>query len=162
MNIAHLHLILNHVPVLGTVFGLAVLAAGLWKSSEVLKRLALVVFATSALLALPVYFTGEPAEDAVKHLPGVASGTLERHEDAAGAALGGVLALGAFALLGLITARRNRPVAKWLAFTSLLGAMLVSGLMGWAANLGGQIRHPEISSTSLQLTQPHHDQENQQ
>ena len=54
MNVAHWHLILNHIPVLGIAFGLVVLGAGLWKSSEELKRLALVVFATSALLAVPV------------------------------------------------------------------------------------------------------------
>ena len=77
---------------------------------------------------------------------------LERHEDAAGAALGGVLALGTFALTGLVVCRRHRPVAKWFAVTSLLGALFVSGLMSWTANLGGQIRHPEISSTSSTRT----------
>ena len=32
MNVAHWHLILNHIPVLGTAFGLVVLGAGLWKA----------------------------------------------------------------------------------------------------------------------------------
>lgn len=155
MNVAHLHLILNHVPVLGTVFGLTVLAAGLWKSSDGLKRLALVVFAVSALVAVPVYVTGEPAEDAVKHLPGVAGGALERHEDAAGAALGGVLALGALAVTGLIICRRDRPVTQWLTVTSLLAALVVSALMGWTANLGGQIRHPEIATATGPSAQAH-------
>jgi uncharacterized membrane protein len=148
MNAAHWHLLLNHVPVLGTVFGLAALAAGLWKASEDLKRLALVVFAAGALLAVPVYLTGEPAEDVVKRLPGVGRDALERHEDAAGAALGGVLALGVVSVAGLIGFRRRRPVADWLAVSVLLGAVVVSGLMGWTANLGGQVRHTEIRSTA--------------
>ena len=158
MNIAHWHLILNHLPVLGTVFGLAALAAGLWKSSEDLKRFALVTFAASAVIALAVYFTGEPAEDAVKQLPGVGSGALERHEDAAGAALGGVLALGALALVGLMVFRRQRPIAKWLAATSLIGALIVAGLMSWTANLGGQIRHSEINSTRSAFAPVHHEE----
>jgi uncharacterized membrane protein len=157
MSLAHLHLILNHLPVLGTVFGLAALAVGLRKPSEDLKRFALVAFATSALLAVPAYLTGEPAEDGVKRLPGMAVAAVERHEEAAGAALGAVLALGVLALTGLIIFRHHRPVAKWSAVTSLLGAVVVSGLMGWTANLGGRIRHPEISSTTFNSAQAHHD-----
>lgn len=146
MNVTHLHLILNHLPVLGTAFGLGILALGLWTRSEDIKRLALLLFAATALLAIPAYLTGEPAEDAVKGLAGVAGGLIERHEEAAGAALGGVLALGALAGIGLAVFRRKRPVATWFGATSLLGALVVSSLMAWTANLGGQIRHPEIRS----------------
>ena len=44
MNGAQLHLLLNHFPILGTLFGLLVLAAGLWKKSEDLQKAALVCF----------------------------------------------------------------------------------------------------------------------
>lgn len=144
MNTAHLHLILNHLPVLGTAFGCAILAFGLWKRSEDIKRLALLSLTITALLAIPAYLTGEPAEKTVKGLPGVAGNLIERHEEAAGVALGGVLALGAFAVVGLVVFRRQRPVATWFGVTALLGAIAVSGLMAWAANLGGQVHHPEI------------------
>lgn len=155
MNSVHFHLILNHVPVLGTAFGLGILAFGLWRRSETIKQLALLLFTVAALAAVPVYATGEPAEDAVEGLPGVASGLVERHEEAAGVALGGVLALGAFALFGLAVFRRERPVAAWFGVTSLAGAFVVSGLLAWAANLGGQIRHSEIRTA--QGAVQHHD-----
>ena len=51
---------------------------------------------------------------------------------------------GAFALVGLAAFRRQRPMANWFGVTSLLVAVEVSDLIGWAANLGGQVNHPEI------------------
>ena len=146
MNAAHLHLVVNHLPVLGTAFGVVVLAFGLWKRSEDIKRLAVLWLAITGLLAIPAYLTGEPAEDLVKGLPGVAHDLIEEHEEAAGVALGGSLALGIFAVTGLYIFRRQRPLARWFCVTSLLVGIIVSGLMGWAANLGGQVRHPEIRS----------------
>ena len=62
MNATHLHLMLNHIPVLGTVFGLGLLVFALWRKSEELKKAALGIFLIVALLAVPVYLTGEPAE----------------------------------------------------------------------------------------------------
>jgi uncharacterized membrane protein len=146
MNPAHLHLILNHLPVLGTAFGLAILAFGLWKKNEAIKRLALATLVIIALSAIPAYLTGEPAEDVVKGLPGVAMSLVERHEEAAGVALGGVLALGALALAGLVIFRGQRPVANWFGLLTLLAAVVVTGLMAYTANLGGQVHHPEIRS----------------
>jgi uncharacterized membrane protein len=159
MNSAHLHLILNHLPVLGTVFGLAILAFGLWKRSEDNKQLALGLLVITALLAIPTYLTGEPAEGAVKGLSGVAGDLIERHEEAAGVALGGVLALGLFAVVGLVAFRRQRPVATWFGVTALLGALIVSGLMAWTANLGGQVHHPEIRgpASPSSAAKEHHD-----
>ena len=150
MNSAHLHLVLNHLPVLGTAFGLAILAFGLWKRSEDNKRLALGLLVITALLAIPAYLTGEPAEGAVKGMSGVAGDLIERHEEAAGVALGGVLALGLFAVVGLVAFRGQRPVPKWFGGAALLGALVVSGLMAWTANLGGQVHHPEIRGAASQ------------
>ena len=50
MNPAHLHLMLNHIPVLGTAFGLGLLAFALWRRSDELKKTALGVFVLVALM----------------------------------------------------------------------------------------------------------------
>ena len=159
MNTAHLHLILNHVPVLGTAFGLAVLVWGLWQRSDDIKRLALTLLTVTALSAIPAYLTGEPAEGAVKGMADVAGNLIERHEEAAGVALAGALVMGAFAVVGLVAFRRQRTVPSWFGVTTLLGAVAVSGLMAWAANLGGQVHHPEIRSGMAPVGQAerHHD-----
>ena len=83
MNWAHIHLLLNHLPVIGTIFGVLRLLFAWLRKSEELKRVSLGVFVLTALLALPVYFTGEPAEKVVERLPVVAEPLIERHENAA-------------------------------------------------------------------------------
>jgi uncharacterized membrane protein len=157
MNMAHLHLILNHLPVLGPVFGLVILAIGLGKKNDALKRLALGVLVISALVAVPAYLTGEPAEDGVKGVAGVAGNLIEQHEEAAGVAFGGVIGLGVVALAGLVMFRRGRPVAGWLGVIALLGSLVVSGLMAYTANLGGQIHHPEIRKGAAVSSGERHD-----
>jgi hypothetical protein len=146
MNGAHLHLIINHVPVLGTIFGLGLLAFALWRGSDELKKAALGIFVIIALLTVPTYLTGEPAWHVVNGLPGVSDSVFHQHDDAAGVAFTGSAVLGVLALIGLIWFRGGKPVKKWFSALVLAGAVAVSGLMLWTANLGGQIRHTEIRS----------------
>ena len=144
MNAAHLHLIVNHAPVLGVVFGLGLLVFALLKRSQELKRAALGVFVIIALLALPAYLTGEPAEGLITSLPGVSKTVIEQHEEAGTVAFIGILILGVGALAGLILFRKGKNVPTWYGAVILVAALVVSGLMAWAANLGGHVRHPEI------------------
>ena len=150
MNPTHLHLLLNHAPVFGTIFGLALLAFALWRKSEELKNTALGVFVVFTLLAVPVYLTGEPAEHAVKLLPGISKPIIEKHEDAAAIAFTGIVVLGVVALAGLLLFRRTKIMPVWFSLIMLAAALIVGGLMAWTANLGGQIRHPEIRPGYIQ------------
>ena len=144
MNATHLHLLLNHVPVLGTVFGLGLLAFGMWRKSSELQKAALGVFVIAALVGVVAYLTGEPAEEGIEGLPGVSEVFIEQHENAAAIAFTGIVILGVVALLVLFVSRRGKMVPTSFAAIMLVGAMVVSVLMAWTANLGGQIRHTEI------------------
>ncbi len=158
MNLTHLHLLLNHLPIVGSLCGLGLLAFALWRHSEDIKRAALGVLVISALVAIPAYLTGEPAEDGTRGLTGVSKSLIERHEEAAGVALGGVLTLGALGLVGLVWFRGKRPMPSWFGGITLAGALIVSGLMAWTASLGGEVRHTEIRSgaaASLNLKHDH-------
>jgi hypothetical protein len=146
MNLTHIHLLLNHVPVLGTVIGLGLLLYGTWRKSPELKRAAAGLLVVVALLAVPVYLTGEPAEHDVESLPGVSKHLIEEHEEAASVAFTGVLILGVLALTGLFLSRGGREVPAGFGTTLLAASLIVSGLMAWTANRGGQIRHTEIRS----------------
>lgn len=148
MNAAHWHLALNHLPVLGTVFGLALLVLAQLKSSQELIRVSFGMFVVIAVLAVPAYLTGKPAEDAVKGLPGVSNTLLEQHEEVAQIAFTGLVILGVTALAGLALFRRGKSIPCWFAIAASALALLVGGLMAWTANLGGQIRHGEIRSGS--------------
>jgi uncharacterized membrane protein len=143
MNAAQLHLLLNHLPVLGTIFGLLLGAYGLAAKKEDVARAALGVFVLAALAAGAAYLTGENAEDLVESVVGVSEAHLERHEDVAVWALVGAGVLGVFAL-GVLVVRRGKTVGRTLLAAVLVGALAVSGLMAYTAHIGGQISHPEI------------------
>jgi hypothetical protein len=110
MNWAHIHLALNHIPVLGTMFGLSLLGYAMLRRNDVLKKAACNLFVAVALLALPVYFTGEPAEEIVERAAGISRANIEAHEQSALISLVGVELLGVVGLIGLVAAARGRPV----------------------------------------------------
>ncbi len=143
MNGAHLHLILNHFPIVGLIFSLALLAVALYRRSPELTRAGAVALIAVAVVAIPVYLTGEPAEEIVEHMPGVAEEVLERHEKAGLVSLIALEVLGAVALLALVVSRGAQALPRWLGPTLLALALVVTAWVGWTANLGGQIHHPE-------------------
>ena len=147
MSPVHLHLLLNHVPVIG-LFGVALLlVAGLWRRNQEISKLALVLLVGLAFVAGVVYLTGEPAEEAVEKLAGISDAALDRHEEAALFTLIGMVALGLWSTIVLL-ANRKRDLAGWLAGVSLAFTAVVFGIAGYTANLGGQIRHTEITANA--------------
>ncbi len=146
MNQAHLHLLFNHLPILGTLFGLLILGGGFFLKNDTVKRTALGLFVLSALLAIPAYLTGEGAEEVVESLPGVTENLIEAHEEMANIFLGLVGALGLFALVTFYTDFKSKKVAPMLytlTFVAALGTMLFAQRVG---SSGGEIRHTEIRS----------------
>lgn len=147
MSAVHLHLVLNHVPVIGTLIGVCLLAYALLRRDDRLVRVCLGMFALLAAVAFAAFLTGEPAEEAVEGLAGVSASIVEQHEEAA---LLATIALGVLGLLslGALLRFRRAPLPRQAALLLLAAALVPAGLMAWTANLGGQIRHPEIGATS--------------
>jgi hypothetical protein len=84
----------------------------------------------------------------VEKFPEVSKPIIERHDQAAAIAFTAILIAGIAAFIGLLRFRRGKKTPPWF-IGSILGALLVvSGLMVWTANLGGQIRHTEVRSSS--------------
>jgi uncharacterized membrane protein len=147
MNPAHLHLVLNHFPVVGLVFALAFLAWGVFRRNQSITKAGFAALVAVALLAIPAFLTGEPAEEIAEGLPGVAHSIIEQHENAAKAALVATLAAGIAALAGLWFSR-GKAVGAWCSSSALLLSLVAAGLMAWTANLGGQVRHTEIRASA--------------
>lgn len=143
MNGAHVHLVLNHFPVIGLIFCLALLLAGMLRKSPELTRTGLVILIAVAIISIPVYMTGEPAEEIVEHLPGVSEQMLNQHEDAGRLAFITLEVVGAFALLGLLIFRRPKELPRWFAPSLVALVIALTGWVGWTSYLGGQITHPE-------------------
>ena len=83
MDSTHLHLILNHFPIIGSVIAVFILMYGTYKNYIPLQKVALVLIVVLSIIAIPVFLTGEPAEASVENLPGVSELVIEEHEEAA-------------------------------------------------------------------------------
>jgi formate hydrogenlyase subunit 3/multisubunit Na+/H+ antiporter MnhD subunit len=154
MNQTHLHLILNHVAILGAVFSLMLLVSGSLFGQVVLRKAALVGFVVAALAAVPVFLTGEAAEEAVEHQAGISEQVIHEHEEAGEAAIWIMVGTGLVALLVLIfgidkdqKGARLMWVVYLLAIASAV-AMINTGLKG------GKIRHTEISGSTSSPAAP--------
>ncbi len=144
MSPVHVHLLLNHVPILGVLFGTLVLLYGVLSRRDDGVRIGLATLVLAALVAVPVYITGDGAEEAVEGLPGVSEALIERHEEAAEAGFVGTGALGVLAALALVAGRRESFRVGPLRWAVAAGGIVAFGWLAYVGSQGGQIRHTEI------------------
>lgn len=148
MNFAYVHLVLNHIPVIGIPVALIFLAYGMYVKNQSAQKFALLVLFGLAAIVIPVYLTGEPAEELVEHLPGVGKSFIEVHEDAALFSLILTLVTGVAAFLALWF-QRNPKQSRVVNF-GVMGMALVAVLsLIYTANLGGKVRHTEFHSDTV-------------
>src|SRR5262245_2725324 len=152
MNLAHIHLLLNHFPTIGFGMVLGLFLVALVRNNEELKRTSLVIFFLISALAIPTYLSGNAALETLCSgpegacPPGVSVANIRAHEDAA---LPGFLLMeitGFLAWLGLWQFRLISRTPRWNVSAVLLLSILSFALMARAANIGGEIRHPEIEA----------------
>jgi hypothetical protein len=143
MNLPHLHLILNHIPTVGTVIAVALLATGLLRKSDAVAQIALELFYGVALLTLPAYITGVATQRVLMDVPEVSADAMVRHLDVALLGSWLMLLTGGAAWLALWQERRGARKLSTTLTVLVLGAMTLSVMSG-AASLGGEVRHPEI------------------
>jgi hypothetical protein len=148
VNLAHLHLLLNHLPTVGLGIALGLLLAALLKKSEDLKQASFVAFFLLGLLAIPAYLTGSAAQFVLQDLPDASQQVIAAHQDAALLAL---ILMEFTALLAWIALWRFR---RWHQVGILVLAIVTFGLMASAANIGGHIRHPEILAEGMAAPAP--------
>jgi uncharacterized membrane protein len=144
MTGAHIHLIVNHVPISGMIFALPLLIAAHWRKSPALAAAGLWAVVASGLVAAISYFSGEPAEDAVEKLPGISERLIHAHEEAGEKAIVLVGITAAIALLALFLSYRKRALPGWAVPTVTAACLASAAILAWTNNLGGQIHHPEI------------------
>jgi uncharacterized membrane protein len=144
MDWAHIHIALNHFPIILAVMGAlaAVLATlvprrGTWMYAATSLTLA-------GLLVVPTYFTGEPAEHALNRPWYITRGTIHSHEESAiiSAVLVGVVALfGAFAWRRMVRYPRETSLPGSLRTVLLVGSLAAAGHIFYTSLLGGRIVH---------------------
>lgn len=143
MNPAHVHLALNHLPVILVPLAAVLIACGAWRKRIELTGAGLILLVAATLAAGAVYLTGEPAEEVVESMPNVMHAAIEEHEEAALPAALTVGLGGLLAVFALVTSRRREGAPRWAVPATILVALAASAMLARTANLGGQIRHPE-------------------
>ena len=144
INQAHIHLIVNHVPIMGSLFAAVLLGAGILRQNTVLTQAGLVAVLLAGLLCLPAQLTGEGAAAIVQNMPRVSRALIQNHAAAAELGFWVLEGAAALALFSLLLLKSASPKARLLSLLTLLVAAVSFGLLARAGNLGGQIRHTEI------------------
>jgi uncharacterized membrane protein len=148
MNQLHLHLLITHLPVFGSILGALVLGYGIWVKHIQTKMAAYYLFILSAMGAGVAYLTGEAAEEGVENIPGVAESIIGQHEDFALYALISLIGLGVISLVGLFVGYVKSSMARSFSFAVLFFSLVSFGLVARTGYLGGQIRHTEIGTAA--------------
>src|SRR5690606_9439662 len=109
-----------------------------------LQHAGLEVLVVIAILTLPAYLTGLAAYVELRKMPELSNVALLAHHDAALAGFAATELAGFIAWVALWQSRRLGAATRGIAPAAAVLLFVALALMGRAANLGGEIRHPEI------------------
>jgi len=144
MNDAHLHLVVNHFPIIGTILALGILVVGLFLKNNSIKNTAYALFIIAAIFALISMQTGEGAEEMVEDFPTIGKAIIHEHEELAEKLAIVLYLLGGISVLGIILNVKNHAKAKFISIVAVIIAIPAVYLSTLVGTSGGEIRHTEI------------------
>lgn len=150
MDATHWHLILTHFPIVGTIIGIGILVYGQFAKNDDIKKVALVTFILMAILTIPVFLTGEEAEETVEHIAGVSEQLIENHEELAEKAIWLMGLLGILSIINLFLIIKKIASAKHFIVITLMVSLLTFGFFAVVGSAGGEIRHSEIRTSTVE------------
>lgn len=152
MNDAHLHMVVNHFPIIGTLFGLGILVTGLILKNNSIKNTAYILFAVAAIFAAFSMGTGEGAEELVEDMPNIGHQIIHEHEEIAEKFAIIVYATGFFGLVSLFASYKKYRFATVFSYITLALGLVAGVLTKNVGTSGGEIRHTEIRSNIIPTT----------
>ena len=163
MNEAHSHLIINHFPIIGILFGILVLLIGIIAKSSVTRRVGLFLFLIAGITAFPSFKTGEGAEHEVEEY---AENTMKKtglytpaqigeaheaqehyiheHEEKAESFMLFVWGIVGLSLIALFLEWKKKSMAIVASIVVLVLGCLAAYFANEVGSSGGLISHPEI------------------
>ncbi len=124
MNEAHLHLVVNHFPIIGTILGLGILVSGMILKSNPVKNTAYALFIVSAVFAAFSMGTGEEAEEAVEDMATVGKKIIHQHEEMAEKLAILLYVLAVISIGGIYLNIKNHAKSKWVSYAALICAIV--------------------------------------
>ena len=134
----YIHVVLNHLPIYGTMLAALALAISLILRSRAAQITALILTVIAGASAYPVFVTGQRAYKTI----------------------GAFYFLATLAIAGLLVPIKWPKSAVPLAALTLVVAIFCSGIAVYIAQPGGRVRHPEFRPSETQSPSSetdHHD-----
>ena len=145
MNAAHFHLLVNHLPLAGLLFGLLLLVGATLFNSKPVTNTAYLILILAAVLVFPAYFSGEGAEHTLMDkVQGIEKSLIHEHEEAALFSFILTLVVGALAGVTLFINSGKKKENKFLVYLVMIVGLFALASIAQVAKLGGEIRHTEI------------------
>ncbi len=143
INDAHLHLLTNHIPVVGVPLIAILLAWGLLGRHDAVVRIALIGAVLMAPLTRIASWSGQEAEEIVEETTWSSHDLIHEHEELGEKAEWLSYLTAALALGALVVSRGGAP--KRGASAAVLVSMIATAvLLGMTSYEGGKIRHDEV------------------
>ncbi|MCU0331277.1 MAG: hypothetical protein MUC47_09935 [Candidatus Kapabacteria bacterium] len=155
MHPVQAHMLVNHLPIIGTAIGLMLVVVGMMRRNDALKRAGLIIYTVMGLAVIPATITGDEAEHAVEHVVGVSEPVLEAHEEG-GERLRNIMVgtaiISGLLLIPVIGEQKSGSflLGMWLVAASIACVMAIN-----VGHQGGQIRRPELRGEQP-MQQPTH------
>jgi uncharacterized membrane protein len=144
MNEAHYHLVVNHFPIIGTIFGFGVIIAGLILKNNTVKNVSYILFIVTAIFAYASMSTGGGAAGVVKGMPDITKPIIHEHAEIAQKLALILYVLAVVSILGLYTNIKKHNQARLISFLALVIAGIAVYVGKDVGTSGGEIRHTEI------------------
>ncbi len=148
MNDAHLHMVVNHFPIIGIIFGLGILIIGFFLNNNIVKNVAYGLFIVGAIFAAVSMSTGEGAEEIVEDFPNIGKNIIHEHEEIAEKLALVLYVLGVVSLVGLYLNFKKHSKATLISIIAITIAIVGVFFAQQTGTTGGEIRHTEIRATS--------------
>lgn len=145
MEGAHLHLLFNHFPVIGTIISTLVLIAGMVLKNDTIKKTALSLVVFTSLMTIPAFLSGEDAEEALKAIHQAPRELIHTHEEMGDIGLWSTLLIGVIAVFAMM--KMKTSYGKNSVIFILVALIGNSFFLAKIGNAGGMIRHTEIRTT---------------
>lgn len=150
MNEAHLHLVVNHFPIIGTILGLGILISGIILKNNSVKNTAYSLFIIAAIFAFISMSTGEGAEELVEDMPNIGKEIIHEHEEMAEKLALVLYLLGVVSLVGLYMNFKNNAKANLVSYLAVVIAAVGVFLAQQTGTSGGEIRHTELRAIEIE------------
>lgn len=149
MDQTHIHLWITYLPIVECILGALVLAQGIWRKSNSTLIAAYSIFIISAIGSGIAYATGESAEETVEHIQGISKNIIEEHAESALLSWIGLIVVGIISMAGVFVTWKSHSLTRPFAWITLFTSLTALGFVARTGFLDGQIRHPEIGTTSI-------------